>query len=220
MGIHHRQTCFSHSLCENRLPLRLLAQVIGRCIHNNQHLRTRHFCGLRGLLQPRIFTNQNADLDASYVNQTRLMLRREITQLIKYAVIGKRLLDVAGLNAAITDPACGVLSVQSTGGCLRVPHQQRHARPCCAGVHNRLQRFITGLLKRGAQQQIFGSVATQRQLRRDQQLCALRMSVSCSFNDFLRVTAQIAHQEVELCNTNGCDHEKRGPQGLSAISSC
>ena len=65
-----------------------------------------------------------------------------------------------------------------------------------AGDH--LYGIITGGDKRGAQEQVFGRIAADRQLGRQQQARTLRVGGAGGFHDFAGIARHVAHGEIEL----------------------
>ena len=66
------------------------------------------------------------------------------------------------------------------------------------GPDDAFQGIIAGLYERGTQKQIFCGVATNRQLRRQQQANATLVARAGSVDDFLGIARHVAHHIIEL----------------------
>jgi hypothetical protein len=66
------------------------------------------------------------------------------------------------------------------------------------GRDDAFQGIIAGLDERGTQKQIFCGIATNRQLRRQQQANAALITSARSVDDFLGIARHVAHHIIEL----------------------
>ena len=97
-------------------------------------------------------------------------------------------------------------------------HHQRHARPGQRGLGDALQLAVARGLEGRAQVQIFGRVAAQRQLGRQQQLGAIGIGLGGGVDDLLGIAGQIAHDKIQLGDANRKRHGRHwGRSGLHKL---
>ena len=122
------------------------------------------------------------------LQHTGLSASTEIALFIKHAVIGQQLLVVTGAALAIHQQRGAVEQHAGLIATARVTEHQRHARPLRAGLGQLLHRCVAGINKCRAQIQVFGCVAAQRQLGRQQQASPPGMGLAGRSHDFFNIT--------------------------------
>jgi hypothetical protein len=81
---------------------------------------------------------------------------------------------------------------------MRMPDHHMQTGAISQGVCDALQRPRAGRHEGRAQQQVFGRIAGQRQLRRQHQPCTLLVCGSRGLDDARRVAGQVADSGVDL----------------------
>ena len=84
---------------------------------------------------------------------------------------------------------------------VRMPHHHAKTLERLEGLLEFTQRIVTSLYKGGSEEQVFRWVATQGELRRQQQTHPLGMGLLGGAEDFLGVAAHVAHHKIELRNS-------------------
>ena len=155
---------------------------------------------------PQVLTDQQANRDAVDLEHATATVRvdSEITALVKYRVIGQFALAVGLLQLAIA---------QHTGGV--VDHAAVALRPanhCGDALHrggDALDRRLAIGQEARPQQQVFGRVTAQGQLREQHQVGTEFLACGGNHLDDARAVAgNIAYREIELRqgNTQGIGH--------------
>ena len=190
----------------------------GRGIDHRQYLGAGRFGRLGRFFKPGVLANKQPHAHR-VVRLARLkhaggVARNEIAPLVKHLVIGQLLFGVGGYDGAVLQHAGAVVAgidrhraptlIAALGVADHHTHAvQRGQLPC-----QRLQSLRAGLHKCGAQVQIFGGIAAQRQFGGEQQARALGVGCLGRLGNFLRVAGQITHNEIELRNANFESHEQ------------
>jgi hypothetical protein len=75
------------------------------------------------------------------------------------------------------------------------------------GAGNGFQGIIAGLDERGAQKQVFGRIATNRQFGGEQQTHTPLVGAAGRVNDFLGIARHVTHHKIELGNADKKCHK-------------
>ena len=216
VGVDQGQAGFLHALAHHLLALATLAQVVGRGIDGEQHLRPGLARAAGGLGIPGILTDQQAQAQAINLEHAAVSARHEVATLVEHLVVGQVLLGVGLLDAARAQHAGGVVAQVAAAfadpmrQALRMAHHHSQAGQGRCRRHHLGQGLLTGCEKRRPQIKILGGVAAQGQLGRQQQPGSGRVGILGSANDLAGVARQVAHHEIELGDADGEGHREKG----------
>ena len=168
VDVGHRQRRLGLAGAQRRLALALLAGVERRGVEVDQQPRTGR--GARGgdARVPGVLADAQADRNPADLDHARRIAGTEVALLVEHRVVGQLVLAVGGDHASAAQQRRGV--VEGTGVRLGVAdhHVDTHH---LAGEPG--ERLLAAADEPGAQQQVLGRVAGQRQLREDHRIGAL-----------------------------------------------
>ena len=171
----------------------MLAGVKRRSVGNDDELRSRVTRCCRGAGTPDVLANDDAHSNAVDVDDARLTARVEVALLVENGVIRKATLAIARSYVAIAQHRDRV--VASVRRKLRKADQDSDA----PNERGEARQFVGARGKKcRTQQQILRRVATQRELRGDQQLRPAAPRLGGSLEDARRIAGEIADHLVEL----------------------
>ena len=171
-----------------------LARVVGRGRQVEQDLgaavaRLRFD---RSVREPDVLADADAERDAIAHEYGVPAARREVAFLVEDAVVGQQMLAVDAGPAAVVQHRGRVEQLRLA---LHSAHDQRHA----GRVGDEVAGALHGPLdERGAEQQVLGRVARDRQLGEGQHLHAQRAGAPDGGDDPLEVAVEVADRRVQL----------------------
>ena len=226
VGIESRHLQPARQLGQPALPIPRLAHVVGRGIHDGQHLCPCGHSSSTRLVEPAVFADQQAYAHALHLDHAGSRAGSEITQLIKHLVVGQFLLGIPGHALPFPQHGHGIVvlrhshaaraqAVIATG----VPHH--HGEPLQIGQRtgDSLHGFVAGLLKRRPLPQILCRIAADGHFGREHQVRSIRMGMPCCPNDGLDIAGKITHPGIELGHMDTQSHEDRGEERKNTESS-
>ena len=167
--------------------------MIRRPVGNHDKLRPRVTRCCRGARTPDILTNDDADPNAVDVDDARITAGVEVALLVENRVIRKATLAIARNYLAVAQHRHRV--VASVRRKLWKADEDSDA----FDARGEPRQFVGARGKKcRTQQQILGRVATERELRGDQQLRSTAPRLGGSLEDARGVAGEIADHLVEL----------------------
>ena len=204
-------------LTDPRLPIDALAAVVGGGVEHDDHACA---CGdaqvKRSRCGPEVLTDDDADRDASDIDDERLCTGHEVARLVEHALVGQaHLVVVAGDGAldedrgSVRQPACGGGDAPAVG-VRRAPtathgadHRDRAAR---SGGGQACQPAVGGRQQVGAEQQVVRGIADEGELGQDDEVGLERSGPFPHVGDAGRVRSDVTDGGADLAQ---CDAQQR-----------
>ena len=140
----------------------------------------------------------------AHLEHADALARREVAPLVEHLVVGQLALGIGLQHAALAEHAGRVvallhrdrLAAQASPPVRVADHH--HVRPFnpASSRATRFHGIIAGSDEGGAQEQVFGRVAANRQLGREQQPRAVGVGRARGIDDFLRVARHVANDKL------------------------
>ena len=167
--------------------------IVGRGVDGEQQLGPCRLGGQRRARLPQVFADKQPQLMATEGHHAAIRARSEIALLVKYAVVGQVLLEVAGDQLALLIEGSGVIERRPfTPG---MPHQNGAA---ALPGRDASQRSIDTDHQVAAQQQVFRRIAGQGELGAHQQVGALLLGLSGRSQHLVTVIFDGAYRQIQL----------------------
>jgi len=138
----------------------VLALEIGRGIGRDDNLRASCTGGPRRFGSPHIFADDHTNSDSGHFDDQRLITRNEIATLVEDGVVGQVPLVVGAENLPVAQPGYRVVALVGFGTGMADDDVDTAYFGGNLG-----QRRVTCAHETGAQYQVFGRIARQRQFR-------------------------------------------------------
>ena len=235
VGVQQRQLGVARAVAHAQLAFNDLAQVVRRRVQHAQHLCPGGLGGSRRLVEPGVFADQQAEAQAADLEhdrpQPRIAARGEVATLVEHLVVRQLALAIGRDDVAagqhrrrVVAPGYRMRSgadIGLIGKLMRVPDHHMQAAQIGQCFRAIGQRVATSQHEGWAEQQVFGRIAAQAQLRGQHHLRALRMRTARKLDDLRDVADQVAHGRVDLSERNFDQgirrHVQGGTRGRSSI---
>jgi hypothetical protein len=204
---------FQDTLPHHLTALTNLVEVVGRTIDVDHDLGASG-CSLgHGVGLPQVFAYAESHAHPRNIQDQWLGTTFEVALFVKDLIVGQPLLFVGAKNATMINYRQHVV----LAACLatRVTHYQT-GRQCRRT--NALQCMLDAAIQTGTQQEIFGRVSGQHQLRKhDHARPMLCKGLTCTLQQEVSIAVYIANQGIELGHHHGesrggCSHVRVSPR--------
>ena len=146
---------------------------------------------------PHVLADVHAELHAVHCEDARRARRLEITLLVENGVVGEIMLVVDADHFAVAYHRSGVVALAMRYP--RVADDERDAAHALGEIGDRVLAFLHEIF---AQEQVFGRITADRELRRDHHVRAAGARASRKIHDARNVAREIADRHVHLRNRN------------------
>jgi hypothetical protein len=179
---------------EHRLAFEQTAGVVGRCIEVHHDFGAARGLGRdRSVRAPRVFADRHADLHTvDHEQRAGIFARREVALLVEHRVVRQEVLAIDAVHAALRAHRRRVVEVAAD---LREAHDRRAPT---GARRDLLERLVRVRDERGPEQQVFGRIPGDRELRVDDEIAAGRFRGFVGGEDAIDVALEVADDDVDL----------------------